>query len=138
MLAQTPPQEQVSTFKNLNGDERISRYMYEPTILWLIDQLTKVFKLPYLHWEMYGRKARMAETIQKAIEAGGQAPSVASTVKHLKSDIVMKLKARIREKHGKTFQKDEITNSGKKSLWDLVQVEPRFEKQVLPNKSTVA
>ncbi|KAG8159647.1 hypothetical protein KVR01_010284 [Diaporthe batatas] len=85
--------------------------------------------LPYLHWEMYGRKVRMAETIQKAIEASGQAPDAARKVKHLKSDIVMKLKARIREQHGKTFRKDENTNAGKKSLWDHVQVEPRFENK---------
>lgn len=92
-------------------------------------------KLPYLHWEMYGRKARMAKTIEKVIEAGGQAPSVTSNVKHLKSDIVMKLTAQHREQYGKTVQKDETTNSGKKSLWDHIQVEPRFEKQVFHTNS---
>ncbi|KAH8787787.1 hypothetical protein F5883DRAFT_400901, partial [Diaporthe sp. PMI_573] len=75
--------------------------------------------LPYLHWEMYGRKARMAEIVKKAIEVGGQAPGVANSVKHLKSDIVMSLKEKNREIYGMTIQKDENTDAGKETLWKV-------------------
>ena len=71
----------------------------------------------------------MAEIVKKAIEAGGQAPGVANSVKHLKSDIVMNLKEKNREIYGMTIQKDGNTDAGKETLWKVVQ-RVRFERQV--------
>lgn len=69
-------------------------------------------KLPYLHWEMYCRKARMAETVQEIIEGRKRAPiSAGGIVKHTKNDDLMKLKEKNRKKFGMTVPKHELTDN---------------------------
>lgn len=54
---------------------------------------------------MYGRKARMAEAIQKIIEGGKPPSNTNKNVEHSKNEDLMNLKRHIRRKYGTTICK---------------------------------
>lgn len=86
-------------------------------------------KLPYLHWEMYGRKARMATTVQKIIEAGKQPSNTGGSVKHVKSDDLMNLKEQNRRRFGVVTSKPEPTENVDDAVWKTVD-QWRFKRHV--------